>query len=67
MKRPRSETFSGFGLHQRASAKLIVSVPDKTDVVARSGDGSIRIEQVAGRLDLEPATAASAPRTSAAS
>ena len=53
VKRPRSETFSGFGLHQSTSAKLVVSVPDKTDVVARSGDGSIRIERVAGRLDLE--------------
>lgn len=52
VKRPKSESFSGFGIHRSASAKLVVSVPNKTDVVARSGDGSIRIERVSGRLDL---------------
>jgi DUF4097 and DUF4098 domain-containing protein YvlB len=52
VKRPKSETFSGFGLHRSASAKLIVSVPQNSDVEARSGDGSIRIERVTGKLDL---------------
>jgi DUF4097 and DUF4098 domain-containing protein YvlB len=52
VKRPRSETFSGLGFYQSASAKLIVSVPRDTNVIARSGDGSIRIERVNGRLEL---------------
>jgi DUF4097 and DUF4098 domain-containing protein YvlB len=52
VKRPKSETFSGFGFHHSASAKLIVSVPQRTDVVAHSGDGSIRIERVSGKLSI---------------
>ena len=52
MKRPRAESFSGFGFHQTASARLIVSVPRDVNVVARSGDGSITIERVNGRLEL---------------
>ena len=52
VKRPKGESFTGFGIHHSASARLVVSVPSKTDVVARSGDGSIRIERVSGRLDL---------------
>ena len=52
VKRPKSETFSGFGFHHSASARLIVSVPQQTNVVARSGDGSIRIERVTGKLEL---------------
>ena len=52
VKRPRSETFSGFGFHQSASAKLIVSVPRDVNVIARSGDGSIKIERVNGRFEL---------------
>jgi DUF4097 and DUF4098 domain-containing protein YvlB len=51
-KRPRSETFQGFGFHVSTSARLIVSVPRRTDVVARTGDGSIRIERLNGRLEL---------------
>lgn len=52
VKRPRNESFSGIGLHQTASARLIVNVPRETNVRARSGDGSIRIERVTGRIDL---------------
>jgi hypothetical protein len=52
VKRPKSETFSGLGFHRSASAKLIVSVPQNTNLAARSGDGSIRVERVTGRLDL---------------
>ena len=52
MKRPRAESFSGFGFHQTASARLIVSVPRDVNVVARSGDGTITIERVNGRLEL---------------
>jgi len=44
----------GFGIHfgNYRSAKLVVSVPATSNVAARSGDGSIDIERVAGRLDL---------------
>jgi DUF4097 and DUF4098 domain-containing protein YvlB len=52
VKRPRAESFSGFGFHQSASARLIVSAPRDVNVIARSGDGSIRIERVSGRLEL---------------
>jgi DUF4097 and DUF4098 domain-containing protein YvlB len=53
VKKPAGEAFHGFGFHHSASAKLIVSVPRRSDVSAHSGDGSIRIEGVAGRLELE--------------
>jgi hypothetical protein len=52
VKRPRTETLTGFALHRSASAKLIVSVPARADVRARSGDGSIRVDRVTGRLEL---------------
>jgi DUF4097 and DUF4098 domain-containing protein YvlB len=52
VKRPRSETFSGFGFYHSMSARLIVSVPPTINVIARSGDGSIRVERVNGRLEL---------------
>ncbi len=42
-----------FALHfNNRSAKLIVSVPASSDVAAKSGDGSIDIERVAGRVQL---------------
>jgi DUF4097 and DUF4098 domain-containing protein YvlB len=44
---------AGFNLHfHNRSAKLIVSVPAAADVSARSGDGSIDIERVAGHVQL---------------
>jgi hypothetical protein len=52
VKRPRSESFSGVGFYRSATAKLIVSVPRQTNLHARSGDGSIRIERVSGRIEL---------------
>lgn len=52
VKRPRQEHFSGFGLYHNASARLIVSVPRDVNVIARSGDGSIKIERVNGRFEL---------------
>jgi hypothetical protein len=52
VKRPRTETFHGFGFSHSASARLIVSVPHDTNVIAKSGDGSIRVERVSGRLEL---------------
>jgi putative adhesin len=52
VKRPRSETFTGIGFHHPTSARLIVSVPRRVDVSARSGDGSIRVDRLEGRLEL---------------
>jgi DUF4097 and DUF4098 domain-containing protein YvlB len=52
VKRPRSETFSGVGFYRSASARLIVTVPRNTNLQARSGDGSIRVERVNGRIEL---------------
>lgn len=43
---------SGFGFHVNRSAKLIVSVPASADLAAKSGDGSIDVERIAGTLDL---------------
>jgi DUF4097 and DUF4098 domain-containing protein YvlB len=37
------------------SAKLVVSVPSGSDLVVRTGDGSIRVEHVKGRLELKSA------------
>jgi DUF4097 and DUF4098 domain-containing protein YvlB len=43
----------GFNLHfHNRSAKLIVSVPAASDIAAKSGDGSIDIERVAGHVQL---------------
>jgi DUF4097 and DUF4098 domain-containing protein YvlB len=52
VKKPEGMSLNGFGFHRSASAKLIVSVPRKADIQARSGDGSIRIAHVTGRTDL---------------
>jgi DUF4097 and DUF4098 domain-containing protein YvlB len=44
---------NGFNFHfHNRSAKLIVSVPTASDVSAKSGDGSIDIERVAGHVQL---------------
>lgn len=51
VKRPKSESL-GIGFQQTAYARLVVSVPQTTNIRARSGDGSIRIERVQGRLEL---------------
>ena len=52
VKRPREESFSGIGLHRSAYARLIVKVPRETDIRAKSGDGSIHIERIDGKIDL---------------
>ena len=52
VKRPKSESFRGIGLHNSPYARLVVYVPHDTHVRARSGDGSIRIERVKGRIEL---------------
>ena len=41
------------GMRRSPSANLVVSVPLKSTIVARSGDGSITIRRVTGKLDLD--------------
>lgn len=50
VKQPRGRT--GLHLGGSPSAKLIVSLPASSDVAARSGDGSIDVERLAGRVEL---------------
>lgn len=50
VKRPKRESFGGMGFQQSAYARLIVSVPRTTNIHARTGDGSIRIDRVSGRI-----------------
>ena len=53
VKKPAHEiVFFGVG-RMSPTAKLIVTMPRDGNVVARSGDGSIRIEHVHGRLELK--------------
>jgi len=51
VKRPAKEVVA-FGIGASPSAKLIVTMPREGNLTAKSGDGSIRIEDVQGRLDL---------------
>jgi len=51
VKRPSREG-TVFGINVSTSAKLIVSVPKRSGVLARTGDGAIRIEGVEGKLEL---------------
>ena len=44
--------FIGIGRFTSPSAKIIASVPRRTNVVVRSGDGALLIERVEGRLEL---------------
>ena len=43
---------TGFSFHFNRSAKLIVSLPAASDLTARSGDGSIDVERINGKVDL---------------
>jgi DUF4097 and DUF4098 domain-containing protein YvlB len=52
VKKPEGETYFGIGFNVAPTARLIVTMPKSGNVVARSGDGSIRIEDVNGKLDL---------------
>jgi DUF4097 and DUF4098 domain-containing protein YvlB len=52
VKRPQRDVMAfGFG-HISPTAKLIVTMPRDGNVIARSGDGSIRIDGIRGKLDL---------------
>jgi hypothetical protein len=52
IRRPANAGLQGLILQENSSAQLIVSVPQRTDIVARSGDGSIETNGVQGRLEL---------------
>jgi len=51
VKRPSGDSVF-FGHHVSPTAKLIVTMPKHGNIVAKSGDGSIRIDAVHGRLEL---------------
>jgi len=51
VKRPTREVVL-FGVGASPSAKLIVTMPRDGNVTAKSGDGSIRIEEIHGRLEV---------------
>jgi len=50
----KTQKSSGFGIHfnNSRSAKLIVSAPATSNLSARSGDGSIDVDHISGRLEL---------------
>lgn len=50
--KPEHTSTIAIGMHIGRSAALIVSVPREADVNARSGDGAVAVENVAGRLDV---------------
>lgn len=45
-------TMIGIGHFTSPSARLIISVPRKCNITARTGDGSISLDRVEGKLDL---------------
>jgi len=52
VRKPEHEViFFGIG-HMTPSAKLIVTMPREGNIVAKSGDGSIRVDRVRGHLQL---------------
>ncbi len=52
VKRPRKDAFANVGFSRSPSARLIVFLPRRANLRARTGDGSIRLEGVQGRLEL---------------
>ncbi len=52
VKRPRRESFSHVAFYRSPSARLIVSLPRRADVRGRTGDGSIRLQGIEGRIEL---------------
>ena len=52
VKQPSNDGLQRFMFKMSTSAKLVVSVPQRTDIVARTGDGSIETNGLHGRLEL---------------
>jgi hypothetical protein len=50
---PKPSPLATTGFRSSPGANLVVSVPQQTTVVARSGDGSITIRRVNGNIDLD--------------
>jgi DUF4097 and DUF4098 domain-containing protein YvlB len=46
------DNFVGIGIHIGTAARLIVTVPRRVTLQARSGDGSIRADRLEGRIEL---------------
>jgi DUF4097 and DUF4098 domain-containing protein YvlB len=52
-RRPQGgDTLLGIGIHISRSARLIATVPRRANVLVRTGDGTIRIDRVDGRIEL---------------
>jgi DUF4097 and DUF4098 domain-containing protein YvlB len=51
-KVPPRDRALGFSWHTSRSARLIVSAPASSNIVAKSGDGSIDVERITGRVEL---------------
>ena len=49
---PGGERLLGMGFMVSRSARLIATIPKSANVLARTGDGTIRIERVDGRIEL---------------
>ena len=49
----RPEPFSGITINSSRSVNLILSVPRKVNLQARSGDGGVRLEGLEGRIDVK--------------
>ena len=53
VRRPSgSEAFFGIGRHVSRTARVIATVPRRSSLMLRSGDGSIRVDRVEGRAEL---------------
>jgi len=51
VKRPNGRR-QGFAFKVSPTARIIASVPQRCNLLARSGDGGIRVERVAGKIEL---------------
>jgi DUF4097 and DUF4098 domain-containing protein YvlB len=51
-KAPPHERVFGLSWRSSRSARLIVSAPASSNIVAKSGDGSIDVERITGRIEL---------------
>lgn len=50
---PKPSPLETSGMRRSPGANLVVSVPTQTAIVARSGDGSIQVRRVTGRVDVD--------------
>jgi hypothetical protein len=62
--KPEQKGTIDIGMHVGRSAALIVSVPRDADVSARSGDGAVTLENIAGRVDVNTGDGAVSVRRS---